>query len=370
MKIMFSRFILKTAIAAAAAALLLSGCGGKNGASGVPSGKTSVQTASYAISKLSANESKGHTLESSDGSLTLTLPSGWEKDSSLSQAAVLAVSDRALDKYAMVVPVSASKLDDTASLDTARKWFLANSKVSLQNFNLIANNDIDIGRLAAAQVEFSGIARGVNIHYLAAIVEKDHSYYQIITWSTEKLFSQYKNEFAAIIGSVNIIKGNSAVAAAPTLGSAISNVTLVTTGDKRAGITIPEGWTSDSGLTAGADIQASHPSTEDYMVVLQEDRSDFSQNTTISDYYALVSSNMKKSMKNPAQDKPRQITVGGLNALQYVLTGEVGRVKVSYLVTLVASENHFTQVLLWTRADEMNAKLQNYLYIANTYREL
>lgn len=370
MKTTDNHFILKITLVAVAAAMLLSACGTKNAASEVSADRSGVKTASYAISKLSSSEAKGHSFEASDGSLTLSLPAGWEKDNALSQTAVLAASDRSQEKYVMIVPVSASKLDDTASLDTARKWFLANSKVSLQYFNLIANEDVSIDGLPAAQIEFSGAARGVNVHYLAAIVEKNHSYYQIITWSTEKLFSQYKNEFAAIIASVNILKENSAVAAAPVLGSAVSNVTLVTTGDKRAGITIPEGWTSDSGLTTGADIQASHPSTEDYMVVLQEDRSDFSQNTTITDYFKLVNDNMKLSMKNPVQDKPRQITVGGLNALQYVLTGEVGRVKVSYLVTLVASENHFTQVLLWTRADELGSKLQNYLYIANTYREL
>lgn len=369
MKTTKNSWIVKIVLMTSAAALLLTGCGGKPAASDISSSKSGIQTASYAVSRLSG-QSLGHSFEASDGSLTITLPAGWEKDDSLSASAILAVSDRSKEKYAMIIPVSASKLGNTASLETAKKWFLANSKVSLEHFSLKANEDIKIGGLPAARLEFSGTAKGADIHYLAALIEKDQSYYQVITWSTSSLFSQYKDEFDAIIASANILKGNTAIAAAPVIGSAVSDVTLVTNGSKTAGITIPEGWSRDTGLTSSADIEASHPSTEDYLVVLQEDRSDFSKNTTISEYYNLVNGNMQKEMSHPVQGKLRQTTVGGLPALQYVLSGEVGNVKISYLVTLIASNTHYTQVLLWTRADEMDAKLQNYLYIANTFREL
>ncbi|WP_223068227.1 DcrB-related protein [Paenibacillus caui] len=362
--------ISKLVLLTAASMVFIGGCGSKDSA--VQTAATNVKSqASYSISKASyaAKTSKRHAIEATDGSLRLTVPDGWEKDDTLNRAAALAVSDRSREKYALIIPVSRNALSKGAALESFKKRFIADTKVALHNFRIVESKDISIGGFPAQTVEFYGTARNVNLHYLAAIMEKDRHFYQIITWSTESRFSDYKDEFLNVVQSFKILKENTA-ASVPVLGSAAAEASLLISSDQETGITVPEGWTADSDLTAGADLQASHPATEDYLVVLRERRSEFSQNTTITDYYRLVSDNMKHSIQNARQDKPRQTSVGGLTAVQFMLSGEVDKVKVSYLVTLVASGDHFTQVLLWTRSDQMEEKLKTYKYIVNSFREL
>ncbi|GGA36353.1 hypothetical protein [Paenibacillus physcomitrellae] len=359
----------KLALAAVAGGLLLTGCVFKRPAADQLQSEIQSRTASLTLSKISSSVQAVNRIEDADGSLGLTFPQGWVRDDNLNKSAVLGVSDRSKEKYCLIVRMPSNLIKD-ATLDSMRRKLLADTKVALQNYHLVENGDTLIGGLPAKMVEFYGTARNVNVRYLAAVYEKDGTFYQIITWSTSDLFADYKDEFEKVIQSFRVVKPNVKTTALPVLGSAASDISLVISPDKHASITIPEGWAQDAGLASGADIQASHPSTEDYIVVLREDRSDFSQNTTINDYSKLVSDNMKQAIQNAKQEPAERITIGGLNALQYVITGEVDKVKISYLVTLIASEDHFTQVLMWTRADMFADKKQNYLYIVNTFREM
>ncbi|WP_138495972.1 DUF1795 domain-containing protein [Paenibacillus pinistramenti] len=362
--------LAKLAVAAAAGTLLLTGCGMKRAASDEIMNESRSKTESLAFAKTAYSGSQaGIKIEDASGSLSLTLPQGWKKDDSLNRSAALAVSDRAKEKYCLVVPVSSNILKN-ATVDSLKKKMLADTKVALQNYHFVGYGETTIDGIPAQTAEFYGTARNVDVHYLTAVMKKGSAFYQIITWSTSDLFEGYKKEFENVIQSFRIVNSSTPEAAISVMGSAPSAISLVTSSDQQSSITIPEGWTRDTALADSADIQASRPASEDYLVVLREDRSDFSKNTTINDYSNLVSTNMKQSIQNPQQDKPRQITVGGLSALQYVISGEVGKVKISYLVTLVASEDHFTQVLLWTRSDMFAGKKQNYLYIVNTFREM
>ncbi|ANS75528.1 hypothetical protein AWM70_13735 [Paenibacillus yonginensis] len=359
----------KLAIAAISGMILLAGCGIKRPSADELPNEIQSRTGALPLSKTSSSLQSVNRIEDVDGSLGLTFPQGWVRDDNLNKAAVLGVSDRSKEKYCLIVRMPSNLLKD-ATLDSMRRKLLADTKVALQNYRFVENGDITIDGLPAKTVEFYGTARSVNVRYLAAVLEKDGTFYQIITWSTSDLFAGYKDEFKKVIQSFQIMKPNTKTSVLPVLGSAASDISLVTSSDHHASITIPEGWSKDSGLASGADIQASHPSTEDYIVVLREDRSGFSPNTTINDYSKLVSSNMKEAIQNAKQEIPEQITIGGLTALQYVITGEVDKVKISYLVTIIASKDHFTQVLMWTRSDLFEAKKQNYLYIVNTFREL
>lgn len=113
-------------------------------------------------------------------------------------------------------------------------------------------------------------------------------------------------------------------------------------------ITLPAGWSKATDLNDEADLQASRASKEMYFIVLSEDKQAFADDTSLEDYYNIVSNSMTESIKNPRVEGKTQTTVNGYSAIQCDIHGEVDRIKASYLFAVVETENNFHQLIGWS----------------------
>lgn len=329
------------------------------------------------------NGNRGETkaFTSKDGQIQLTLDKAWIEDPDLNKQAVLGVSDRKNEKYAMVNVVSKSDMADDVTLEEFKTAFINNVKLSVTNAEESNNKKISVNSTEAQLFEITGEAQKVKVHYLVAVLEKGGSFYQIVTWSTASKFESNKQGLLKAIESFKVLKETPATSASASPSESTdtntakeddknTKTTTMTSDDKKMEITIPAYMTFEQELSPAADIQASRGLQEEYMMVLREGKDVFTDNFTLTDYYNAINDNMSKTISNTTQTEPKEIEVNGQPAIQYELNGEIDKIKISYLITLVETDGNFTQLLFWTLQNRMDEKRDMFIKAASTFKEV
>ena len=144
----------------------------------------------------------------------------------------------------------------------------------------------------------------------------------------------------------------------------------VASSDKLIEISIPEGWKETDQLNDIANIQVANISKEQYTITLSESKADFSDSFTLKDYYDVISGNMASGIQNAELSEPKEITINRQKALQFKLTGELDKIKVAYLTTVIESEDNFHQIISWTLQSKYDEYQKIYEEIANSFKEL
>lgn len=139
--------------------------------------------------------------------------------------------------------------------------------------------------------------------------------------------------------------------------------------DGSLSISVPANW-SELQLNPTADIQAGRLESEDYVMVLSERKDTFSDSLTLQEYYELVTKNMSATIENGVFGDPQSVTVNGQPALQFELRGEIEKIKIGYIITIVETDKSFSQILFWTLQNRMDQKRATYLELADTFKEI
>ena len=79
---------------------------------------------------------------------------------------------------------------------------------------------------------------------------------------------------------------------------------------------------------------------------------------------------MASGIQNAELSEPKEITINGQKALQFKLTGELDKIKVAYLTTVIESEDNFHQIISWTLQSKYDEYQKIYEEIANSFKEL
>ncbi|WIV19190.1 hypothetical protein QPK24_23230 [Paenibacillus polygoni] len=346
----------------------------------------SVLFISACSSSNNANDTSGDdkeekTFTSKDGQVELTVNKGWVEDPPLNEQAILAVSERKNEKYAIVNSLLKSNMADGATLDDFKAIFMSNIDLSITNAEESNNKTINVDSTEAQLFEITGEAQKVKVHYLVALLEKGGSFYQIITWSTQSKFEANKEELLQAIESFKVIKETPTTPASTSTSPPESTdpnnkddqnteLTTLTSDDKKAEITIPATMSYEMELSPDADIQASRMQQEEYMMVLRESKDTFADNFTLTDYSTAVTDSMSQTLLNATLTDPKEMEVNGQPAVQYELSGEIDKIKISYLITLVETEGNFTQLLFWTLQNQMDEKRDMFINAASTFKEV
>lgn len=137
--------------------------------------------------------------------------------------------------------------------------------------------------------------------------------------------------------------------------------TTVKSSDGKFQLTVPDGWKATSGLHDNARIQASNERAELYVIVLSESKSDSGADITLDKFTEIMRKSLmeKKGATDTAQ--PESVTVNGNQARQFELHGTLNNEKAVTLVNIVETQDHFHQVISWTRQakyDENKATLK------------
>jgi hypothetical protein len=314
---------------------------------------------------------------SNNDQVQLTLAKSWVEDPDLSKQAILGLSERKKEKYVMVNTVAKSDLADDFTLADYKSLFIDTTLPSVKDFEESNNKEITVDSAQALLFEISGEVQKVKVHYLVALLEKGDSFYQIVTWSTKSKFDSNKEELLKAIESLKILKETPPASATPSESANSSKddddhaeTTTMTSDDKKIEITLPAYMSKELELSPIADIQASRSLQEEYMMVIREDKGEFADNITLNDYYDAIIANMTESLVNSSQTEPQDIQINGQPALQFELSGEVDKIKISYLLTLVETDGNFNQLLFWTLQNRMDDKREMFIEAASTFTEV
>ena len=311
-------------------------------------------------------EFKGTALKSANEDVQLTFPKDWTEDKELNDSAVISASNESKEKYAMVIANQKTDFSDDMSLDDFVNTFKENTKVSVNNMEILSTEDTEIAGASAKLVEFTGEVQEIKVHYLAAMIEKGNRFYQIISWSSENRFSSNKDEFLQIIESFQVLKEDDSISLSPLTKSEQGENSEFNSEDGMLTITLPANWVEQSNLIPDANIQAAKIDTEDYVGVISEEKELFGDGAVLEDYHKLIVDQMNGSMEDLKISDPIKTKVGERDALQFEISGEVSKVKIAYLITVVDHPNHFTQVILWTLEQYFGDKKPVYQDITNT----
>ncbi len=159
--------------------------------------------------------------------------------------------------------------------------------------------------------------------------------------------------------------------ALPTPPEARSQVvtSVVTSKDGQDEVTLPAGWTVETGLNAEAQIQAAHRERGMFVIVLSEPKQALPGMTREKHSQAtreLLTQNLAESaVKGPTDVK----TIHGNPAIQYVIQGALNNIAVKFLHTTLETPTQFVQILAWTRPDAFDANERELQQVIQSFRE-
>lgn len=132
--------------------------------------------------------------------------------------------------------------------------------------------------------------------------------------------------------------------------------------DKQVSIRVPETWVTKD-LLPTALIQAAKLIDENYVVVLEDPKTDFDDNLPFETYSENIQKQLMANIKNgQIQGTVKELQIAKLPAKQFAFFGSAEGIKVAYIVTLIETDKSFYRVLAWTmqsRFEKNKPLLQN-----------
>jgi hypothetical protein len=142
---------------------------------------------------------------------------------------------------------------------------------------------------------------------------------------------------------------------------------LVKSSNGRISISAPDGWRSDDSLWTGPEISLS--GWDYYVVVLEKHKSNYADGFTANDFLTSARSDFDHLLYNINWKPSSNITIGGLSGVtvQMNAKNQGNRAAVVYLISVVADNNNFYEIIGWTSADRGDIDLQ---YLQNVMNGL
>ncbi|HSS22724.1 MAG TPA: hypothetical protein VLL54_21810 [Pyrinomonadaceae bacterium] len=148
----------------------------------------------------------------------------------------------------------------------------------------------------------------------------------------------------------------------------IGNPTVVKSADGKFQITVPAGWQQDAFTSTKTDMKAGNLADELYVMVINERKSDFTDETTLDDYTKLVRDATMENLIGPQGTQPLPLTINGNQGRQYEIQGSTKNVKIAYLITTVETGEFFHQIVTWTLASRKEQNEAKLLEVTNSFR--
>jgi hypothetical protein len=112
---------------------------------------------------------------------------------------------------------------------------------------------------------------------------------------------------------------------------------------------VPETWQKVDNLVDYGDLQFQDEEHRRYFIVYSEDRAGLVRNT-LERYSKFVREGIRDGVRLPESVGPKNLTLGGMRAIQYEIGGTVGDEKFYYLHTTVEGKTQFHQLIGWSPA--------------------
>ena len=160
---------------------------------------------------------------------------------------------------------------------------------------------------------------------------------------------------------------NSSTTPASSIATSTSPV-LVKSSNGRLSMPAPDGWRSDDSLWAGAEISLS--GWDYYVVVLEKHKSNYADGFTTDDFLTSAHSDFDNLLYNINWKPSSNISIGGLSGVtvQMNAKNQGNRAAVVYLISVVADNNNFYEIIGWTSADRVDIDLKNLQNVMNSLK--
>lgn len=122
--------------------------------------------------------------------------------------------------------------------------------------------------------------------------------------------------------------------------------TKLASDDGRYRIEVPKSWKEMPELNEAAGIVAGNVFREQYVLVIENAKSDFAGD--LASFDKLTSDGLKENLKSPEISEPEKRNVGAYPALHRRVAGTSDNVRVVYQISSVESADAFYQVMMWT----------------------
>jgi hypothetical protein len=162
----------------------LSGCSAKK--SSTVNMSSNVSKSSAVSQTSSVSESSDVLVKSSDGSVSISVPSGWNtKDTSIWPTAVIAVSDGASYQYAIVIKRPKSELAAGTKISDYITSIKPYYSALLTNPVWGENSNVQIGSLSGLKVQLKGTGKvsKADLVYWINVIEDSSNFYQVTGWT-------------------------------------------------------------------------------------------------------------------------------------------------------------------------------------------
>ena len=138
--------------------------------------------------------------------------------------------------------------------------------------------------------------------------------------------------------------------------------------DGRFEITVPGAWTQETKLHDEAQIQATHRSSNQFTLVIAEEKGDF-DNISLEEFCAITLDGMHQKLKSPREGKPTTLIIDRNTALQRELRATMDYLKIIYLHTCIESPTHFYQIIQWTTPSKYAKHRKTFKKITQYFKE-
>ena len=294
------------------------------------------------------------TIKSSVSDLTVEVPASWIETKVNADASV-EVTDAKKGYSFVIIEEPADDFVDGFTVDdyTALVQGIVMQYMGVNEAPPL--NDVVIcDGINAKQYEISGSVEAVKVRSYAVVTKVNGFFYQFLGSSLEKSYDDAKTIFKTIIDSTDfgaavIIDEPVAQSAKSDEGEAAAPAVQVIK-SKKSSLTLefPADWTEGFELD-NVTIEMDNLANDSYALVVEENASDFKDGFTLDDYTGIIVEIMMENLGSTETPEITDIVVGdGVQAKQFIVSGEDGNFKLTYLDTCVKANDIFYNIQMYT----------------------
>lgn len=160
--------------------------------------------------------------------------------------------------------------------------------------------------------------------------------------------------------------------AASSLGKAIQSSrpdherkSRMASGDGRYRIEVPASWKAMPELNEAAGIIAGNAFREQYVLVIENLKSDFVGN--LEEFEQLTSDGLEQNLKNPEISEAENRKVGAYPAFHRRVVGTTDNLRVVYQISSVETADAYYQVMMWTIPSRENLALPVFREVVDSF---
>lgn len=154
------------------------------------------------------DNANGFIAKSASKQTQITVPWGWDKDSTLNKDADIGVSSYHDESYVIVLNEKKSDFDSETTLEDYCTLVNEVMMEGIDNVEVSKPEEKSINGYDSRQLEIRGRVEGVDVAYLITFIETDNYYNQIIAWTIDDRYEQNKPVLQEITRSFKEISQN------------------------------------------------------------------------------------------------------------------------------------------------------------------